>query len=792
MRFSERWLREWVDPHVDARTLGERLTMAGLELARLEPAAPAFSGVVVARVLAVEPHPDADKLRVCRVDDGGAVPVQVVCGASNVRPGMKTPLARVGAELPGGLRIRKARLRGVESSGMLCSAAELGLAESAAGLMELPEDAPVGEDLRRYLDLDDLVFELDLTPNRGDCLSIAGLAREVSALTGAPLHPVEVAPVAPKAADTFPVDVEDVQACPRYVGRVVRDIDPQARTPLWMQERLRRSGIRSIHPVVDVTNYVMLELGQPMHGFDLDALQGRIVVRHARKGEHLELLDGETVTLRADTLVIADGRGPVAIAGVMGGAPTAVGASTRNVFLESAFFPPAAIAGQARTYGRHTDSSHRFERGVDPQLQRRALERATGLLQEIVGGEAGPIVERVAEAYIPAKRPIGLREARICRLLGVAVPPGEVVRILEALGCTVEDSGDEVGWHVTPPSFRFDLELEVDLIEEVGRVHGYDQVPDALHAYAPRIRPRSEARLPEIRLKEALVDRGWHEVVTFSFVDEAVDRIFAPDAEPLRLTNPISSELSVMRSTLWSGMLPVLLRNLNRQQSDLRLFEAGLRFVQHDGALIQEPALAGLATGRALPEQWGAGDRALDFFDVKGEVEALFALGGRSVRFEPAALAGLHPGQSARVLDGDREVGRLGALHPEAGARLGVRQPVYLFELALEPLSLARVPRFEPLSRFPAIRRDLAVVVDAGVPAERILQAVREAGIGPLRDVVLFDVYTGKGVPDGRKSVALGLILQDLSRTLTDQEIDAMVAGVVRRLRQDLGASLRK
>lgn len=791
MRFSEHWLREWVDPRLDSAALGERLTMAGLELDSLEIAAPPFARVVVAKVVSVDPHPGADRLRVCRVDEGGAEPVQVVCGAPNVRVGMKAPLARVGAELPGGLRIGRARLRGVESFGMLCSAKELGLAESAEGLMELPPDAPVGEDLRIYMDLDDLVFEIDLTPNRADCLSIAGLAREVSALTGAAVHPVAPRPVTPGLSDTFPVEIVDPHACPRYVGRVIRSIDPQARTPLWMEERLRRGGIRAIHPVVDVTNYVMLELGQPMHGFDLQRLKGGIVVRPARAGERLELLDGAQVELREATLVIADGSGPVALAGVMGGAGSAVGEATRDVFLESAFFAPPAIAGEARAYGLHTDSAHRFERGVDPELQVRAMERATALLLEIAGGVPGPLVERVSKAHLPRRQAIGLREARICRVLGIAVPPGEVVRILGALGCVVEDCGDEVGWHVTPPSFRFDLEREVDLIEEVGRVHGYDQIPEDTHVYAPGIRPRPEARIPRHRFAELLVGRGWFEVVTFSFVEERLESFFAAQP-PLRLANPISSELAVMRSTLWSGMLPVLLRNLNRQQRDLRLFETGLRFLNTEAGVEQRPALAGVATGRAWPEQWGAEPRALDFFDLKGEVEALLSLTERSFRFEAAEVPGLHPGQSARVLYGDREVGKLGALHPEVQRALDLTQAVFVFELDLEPITRGRVPRFEPLSRYPAIRRDLAVLVDRDVPAARLLEAVRAAGGSALREAIVFDVYTGQGVPEGRKSVALGLILQEMSRTLTDQEVDGLVGRVVDRLRRDMGAILRE
>ena len=793
MRVSLAWLREWVEVPEGAEALAERLTMAGLEVEAIEPAAPAFSGVVVAEVLEVAPHPDADRLRVCRVAAGGE-PLQVVCGAPNVRPGLRAPLATVGAALPDGTRIRRARLRGVESHGMLCSARELGLADDAEGLWELPPEAPVGEDLRRWLDLDDQVLEVALTPNRADCLSVRGIARETAALHGVPLGGPRWEPVAAAREDRLPVAVEAPEACPRYLGRVVRGVDPAARTPVWMAERLRRAGLRSLGPLVDVTNYVLLELGQPLHAFDLARLRGGITVRRARAGERIALLDGREVALEPDTLVIADAGGPVALAGIMGGAGSAVGPGTRDVFLECAFFAPGAIAGRARRHGLHTESSHRFERGVDPAMQREALERATGLLLEIAGGEPGPVTEAVSEAHLPRRPVVAFRPQRARRLLGAELADGEMRAILERLGLACEAPG-EGPWRVTPPSWRFDLAIEADLVEEVARLHGYGRLPEAPLAGSPVMPPAPEGRLDEGRIRTLLADRGYHEAVTYSFVPEALQRRLDPEAEPVRLQNPLSAELAVMRTTAWVGLLQALQRNLARQQERVRLFELSMRFVRQGSEITQEKTLAILAAGPAWPEQWGLDSRRpVDFHDVKGDLEALAAATGApgAFAFEAAAHPALHPGQSARVLRDGEPVGWIGALHPEVAGALDIGVPVVLLEVALEAVRRARVPRFEPLSPFPAVRRDLAVVVDEAVPAARIAETVRAAAGPLLRELRIFDVYTGPGVEAGRKSVSLGLIFQESSRTLTDEEINGVVARVVARLEEAVGATLRQ
>jgi len=791
MKFSDQWLREWVDHGLSPEELGHRLTMAGLELDSIELAAPAFTGIVVGHVVSVEPHPDADKLRVCQVDDGSGEPSQVVCGAPNVHAGMRAPFARIGAVLPGDFKIKKAKLRGVPSHGMLCSARELGLAEASEGLMPLPADAPAGADVREYLGLDDAILEVDLTPNRADCLSIAGIARETALLTERPLHVPAIEAVAPTQDACLPVDIQAPGACPRYAGRVIRGVNPQAVTPLWLKERLRRSGIRAISPLVDVTNYVLIELGQPMHAFDLAKLDGGIVVRRARPGEELILLDGQTVTLDEDVLVVADHQAAQAMAGVMGGAGSAVSDATTDIFLESAFFAPEAVAGRARRFGLHTDSSHRFERGVDPALQVRAIERASQLILAICGGEPGPVIDIESEHCEWGKASITLRSARIERLLGVKISSDEVAGILERLGCQVR--ADAEGWQVIPPSFRFDLAIEADLIEEIARVHGYDSLPSRAHPYAPAIRPEPEARVAVDRLRELLVDRGYQEAITFSFVDPAVEALFAPDAEPLKLANPISSELAVMRSTLWSGLVKAVQHNLNRQQDRVRLFETGLSFVGQGAALAQIPQLAGIACGDVMPEQWGEPARKVDFFDIKGDVEALLGLAHLTERLEwrvephPA----LHPGQSARmVLDG-RPIGWLGALHPGLEKSLDLGRRVFVFELELSAITDGCVAKFEPLSKFPAIRRDIAVLVDEAVQAGQLAAAVKACAIPELREFHVFDTYTGKGVPTGRKSLALGLILQDLSRTLTDDEVESIVKTVVARLGDDVGADLR-
>jgi phenylalanyl-tRNA synthetase beta chain len=789
MKISNQWLLEWVDHGLTPGELGHRLTMAGLELDSIQPAAPDFSGVVVGLVRQVAPHPDANKLQVCQVDDGSGAPVQVVCGAPNVAEGMHVPFARVGAVLPGDFRIRNARLRGVESFGMLCSAKELGLAESSGGLMPLPADLPPGTDVREALGLDDLVLEVDLTPNRADCLSMAGVAREVAALTDRPLRVSGIAPVSAVVDDRVPVSIEAAADCPVYAGRVVRGVDPGAETPLWMRERLRRAGIRSLGPLVDVTNYVMLELGQPMHAFDLARLDGGIVVRRARDNENLVLLDGQEITLTGADLVIADDNKVLALAGIMGGEASGVGQDTRDVFLESAHFTPMAIAGRAREHGLHTDSSHRFERGVDPALPTQALQRVTELLCGIAGGEPGPVVEATGAAPREAA-PIMLRAARIARVLGTGIDETEVTRLLSALGCHVEPMAG--AWRVTPPGFRFDLAIEADLIEEVARVHGYDRLPATVPPLSPKLGRMDEARVPMARLRHLMADLGYQEAVTYSFVDPEWERLFAPDHRPLALANPISSELAVMRSSLWPGLVRALRHNLNRQQERVRLFETGLRFVSQDNELKQESMISSVACGPLLPLQWGERARDLDFFDLKGDLENLLGFADGEVHFQASVHhPALHPGQSAAVSLNGVPCGWIGALHPELLDRLDLDRAVFVMELSLEVITRGSVPKFSEQSRFPAIRRDLAIVVDADCPAERVLSCVRDLGIPSLRELVVFDVYTGQGVPVGRKSLALGLILQELSRTLRDEEVDEVIEGIIRRLEQDVGATLR-
>ncbi|WP_439862056.1 phenylalanine--tRNA ligase subunit beta [Pseudomonas sp. MBLB4136] len=792
MKFSEQWLRTWVNPQVSRDELVARLSMAGLEVDSVTPAAGAFSGIVVGEVLATEQHPDADKLRVCQVSNG-AETFQVVCGAPNVRPGLKIPFAMIGAELPGDFKIKKAKLRGVESNGMLCSASELQISDDNDGLMELPGDAPVGQDIRTYLSLDDASIEVDLTPNRGDCLSLAGLAREVSALYGAPVTRPAINAVAPSHDEVRPVEVLATQACPRYLGRVLRNVDLSRPTPLWMVERLRRADVRSIDAAVDVTNYVMLELGQPMHAFDLAEINDGIRVRMAEEGEKLVLLDGQEVSLRADTLVIADHQRALAIAGVMGGEHSGVSAKTRDLFLESAFFDTIAIAGKARSYGLHTDSSHRFERGVDSRLAREAMERATALLLEVVGGEPGPIIEVVDSAQLPSVEPITLRAERIEQMLGLKMESAEIERLLSALGLGISASG-EGQWRVEVPSHRFDISLEVDLIEELGRLYGYNRLPVRYPRARLAPQPKAEAAVELPALRRLLVARGYQEAITYSFIDPKLFELFNPGVEPLMLANPISADMAAMRSSLWPGLVKALEHNLNRQQSRVRLFESGLRFVGQLADLKQEAMLAGVVAGSRLPEGWAHGRDGVDFYDVKADVEALLASAGAAdgFRFVAGEHPALHPGQTARIERDGRLVGFLGAIHPELGKALGLDQPVYLFELLLSEVIEGRLPAFRELSRFPEVRRDLALLVDREVPAEALLAAIREAAGEWLTDLRLFDLYHGKGIDPHRKSLAVGLTWQHPSRTLNDDEVGTTTQNILTSLEQRFNATLRK
>ncbi|MEE3635315.1 phenylalanine--tRNA ligase subunit beta [Pseudomonas sp. AL 58] len=791
MKFSEKWLRGWVNPQVSRDELVARLSMAGLEVDSVTPAAGQFSGIVVGEVLSTEQHPDADKLRVCQVSNGSET-FQVVCGAPNVRPGLKIPFAMIGAELPGDFKIKKAKLRGVESNGMLCSAAELQISEENDGLLELAADAPVGQDIREYLDLDDASIEVDLTPNRGDCLSLAGLAREVGALYDAPVTRPAVPAVAATRDDVRSVEVLAPAACPRYLGRVIRNVDLSRPTPLWMVERLRRADVRSIDAAVDITNYVMLELGQPLHAFDLAEINGGIRVRMAEEGEKLVLLDGQEVALRSDTLVIADHERALAIAGVMGGEHSGVSATTRDIFLESAFFEPISVAGKARSYGLHTDASHRYERGVDSQLAKEAIERATGLLLEIVGGEAGPVIEAVSEQHLPSVAPITLRADRINQMLGMEMDSAEVERLLNALG--LKTSGGAGQWQVEVPSHRFDISLEVDLIEELARLYGYNRLPVRYPQarLAPQARAESRGELPALR--RLLVARGYQEAITYSFIDPKLFELFSPGVEPLLLANPISSDMAAMRASLWPGLVKALQHNLNRQQDRVRLFESGQRFVGQLDGLQQQPMLAGVVCGSRMPEGWANGRDSIDFFDVKADVEALLGFSGSLGDFTFAAgkHPALHPGQTARIERDGREVGYLGAIHPELAKTLGLDRPVFVFELVLGDVVEGRLPKFHELSKFPEVRRDLALIAGRDVASSAVLEVIRENAGEWLTDLRLFDVYQGKGIDPDRKSLAVGLTWQHPSRTLNDDEVNAATQDILTSLEQRLNTTLRK
>ncbi len=790
MKISEQWLREWVDPDMATGDLAHLITMAGLEVDGIEPVAGDFSGVIVAEIITAEQHPDADKLRVCEVNTGSET-VQIVCGAPNARAGLKAPLATIGGVLPGDFKIKQAKLRGVKSQGMLCAEAELGLSEAAGGLMELAADAPVGEDLRAYLGLDDNVIEVDLTPNRADCLGLRGVAREVGLLTQTAVKQPEFQHAVESIDDTFPVTLQDSSACSRFVGRVIKGIDISRPSPLWLQERLRRSGLRSIDAVVDITNYVLLEFGQPMHAFDYGKLTGSIVVRKAQAGEPLELLDGQIVELKQGTLLITDDSGPIAMAGVMGGAATAVSETTTDIMFEAAFFHPDAIAGKARSYGLHTDASHRFERGVDYQLQRQAMERATQLALDIVGGQAGPITEVIAEDQLPNFKPVSLRRERIRRLLGFEMADAEVERILSGLGLAV--STTEAGWQVDVPSWRFDIAIEADLLEELARVYGYNNLPVS-HIHSDLvIKPSSEQQVSLRDIRRRLVARDYQEAITYSFVDPAGQALFDPDLTPVPVSNPISADLSVMRTSLLPGLMESVVRNVNRQQSRVRLFETGLRFIPAEGGLQQVPTIAGVITGRRLPEAWAEQGEQVDFYDLKGDVEALLDLAASDAEFAFAAAErpGLHPGQTATILRGGDEIGYIGSLHPGVLAAYDISAPVYAFELDLEVIRGAALPAFTELSKYPETRRDLAVLVDIEVAAAELLQNVRTVAGTYLVDLRLFDVYEGKGIDPKRKSLALGLTFRDSSRTLSDEEISKSVDQVIDLLEKTYGAELR-
>ena len=791
MKFSEKWLREWVNPEISTQELVEKLTMAGLEVDGFEFLGDSFSGVVVGEIIEAEQHPDADKLRVCKVTVGSKSeePLQIICGAPNARKGIKVACAMIGAVLPGDFKIKKAKLRGVASHGMLCSATELKLGEESDGIIELPIDAPIGMDFKDYKDLNDHVIEVDLTPNRGDCLGIRGIAREVGVLTQTKVQEVSPKAFAAEISDTLPITLSASQACPRYLGRVIKGINPQAKTPDWMVQRIERSGVRAIDPVVDVTNYVLLELGHPMHAFDLDVLEGGIDIRMAKPSEKLTLLDGNEVELSEDTLMIADQTKPLAIAGVMGGIHSGISKDTKNIFLESAYFDQIAIAGRARQYGLHTDASHRYERGVDFALQRTAMDRATELLLDIVGGQPGEIIEAIDKDAMPSKRNVILRRDRIKRLVGFAFEDAQIEDILTRLGMGL--TGNERGWDVLVPSFRFDIDNEESLIEELVRVYGYNRLPSRKPLAEMTMFAQPENNLPKNKIREQMIVRGYQEVITYSFVEPELQKLLQPQQNPLALLNPISSEMGVMRTNLLAGLVQTAKFNMNRQQNRIRIFELGLRFDNSGQELRQIPTMAGLIAGNRLNESWLSNNEKVDFYDIKGDLEALFGLTHKNITLVPSEKDILHPGQSANIMLDDKLVGYVGKIHPALQQKLDLELDSFVFELNLVEISSRILPEFKPLSKFPAIRRDLAVIVDDSTKAGELIDFIVKIGGKLLTDAYIFDIYKGEHLEAGKKSIALALILRHADKTLEETEIHQVVDKVVAGLSEAFNAVLR-
>ena len=793
MKFSESWLRKSVNPSISTEEMVAQVTMAGLEVESVESAAPSMSGVVVSEIISVEQHPDADKLRVCQVV-GGEAQAQVVCGARNARVGIKVPFAVVGAKLPGDFKIKKAKLRGVESFGMLCSQTELQLGDDDRGLWELPADAPVGADLSEYLDLNDNIIEVDLTPNRGDCLSIRGLAREVGVLNQEAVIQQACAPVAATIADKVEVTLETPDACARYVGRVIRGLDLGQPTPEWMQETLRRSGVRSLGPAVDVTNYVLLELGQPMHAFDLSKIDGDIMVRMGRD-ETLKLLDSSEVTVDKTTLVIADQSKVLAMAGIMGGDESSVGNGTSDILFESAWFNPLAIAGKARNYGKHTDSSHRFERGVDSELQVGAIERATALMLDICGGNPGPVSVTESAKHLPTPATIRLRDERLAQQLGVSIAPAEVDDMLRRLGLIlVERNNESSAW--VAPSWRFDLAIEQDLVEEVARIYGYNNLPTSTPIMALELESNAESVQGISLFRAQLVGRGYQEVISYSFVDPELQKMIEPNLVAVPLLNPISADMGVMRTSLWPGLLNTAVYNLNRQQSRVRIFEVGQCFVPgQEGAssLTQNTMLGGLLCGSRSPIGWTAGKDKVDFYDIKGDIEALTGLTGlqHTFSFNAAVHPALHPGQCAQLTRNGEAIGWVGQLHPRIKSSLGIDPDVYLFQIDADKISEVRIPIHEEVSKFPEVKRDLAFFIEASIGAQTLIDHAKNVAGDLLVDLKLFDVYQSKDVENKGKSIALGLTFQHSSRTLTDEEVSQAIDRVVSELAAECKAELR-
>ena len=795
MKFSESWLREWINPEISSEMLADQLTMAGLEVDDVEKVAGDFTGVVIGKVVECKQHPNADKLRVTKVDIGKHELLDIVCGAPNCRQGLMVACATVGAVLPGDFKIKSAKLRGEPSEGMLCSYSELGITDDHNGIIELPDNAPLGKDIREYLNLNDVMIDISVTPNRADCFGIIGVARDISAVNNIPMKEFKIANVPATISDTLSIQIDVPKAAPRYLGRVIKNININATTPLWMKEKLRRGGIRSVDAVVDITNYVLLELGHPMHAFDLDQIEKGIIVRYAHQDEEMTLLNGNEVKLNDNTLVIADHKKVLAIAGIMGGEKSSVTPSTKDIFLEAAFFAPLVIIGKAREYGLHTEASHRYERGVDPALQFVAMERATQLLVDICGGEVGPVIEVTNQNELPLQATIKLRRNKIDRIIGYTIETQKITDILVRLGCKVEYQDDT--WIIKSPSWRFDLQIEEDLVEEVARIYGYNNIPNANMKIESVMQPKLESIISLRRIKDLLVDRGYQEAVTYSFVDPKVQHILHPNEPAITLPNPISSEMSVMRLSLWSGLLDAVLYNQNRQQSRLRLFETGLRFIPDEKCefgVRQEFMLSGIITGNLYEDHWQLPKKSVDFYDLKGDLEAIFSLLGcdEQVQFNRSELSALHPGQSAVINLNDEVIGYFGVLHPEIEKKLSLNSKTLVFEINLAKINFKKVPVAQDLSKYPSNKRDIAIIVSNTIPAAEIISVCKQAGGEQLIKVNLFDVYQGDNINEDQKSLAISLILQDKSRTLEEEDITDIVSKCVTALQNRFKALLRE
>ncbi|AQV15360.1 phenylalanine--tRNA ligase subunit beta [Acinetobacter pittii] len=791
MKISENWLRTWVNPAIDSETLSDQLTMLGLEVDELAPVAKPFTGVVVGEVLTVEQHPDADRLRVTTVNIGSGEPLQIVCGAPNVRAGMKAPVATIGAVLPGDFKIKKGKLRGVESQGMLCGASEIDLEDKIDGLLELPADAPVGINIREYLKLDDNVIDISITPNRGDCFSIRGIAREIAVINQLQMNEPDIKSVDATIADEKKV-VISTEGAPRYLGRVIKNVNVKAATPEWMEQALARSGIRTHSILVDVTNYVLMELGQPMHAFDLAKIEGTVHVRQAQPQEKLQLLNDQEVELQEDIMVIADDQKALAIAGIMGGLASSVTDDTTDIFLESAFFAPLAIAGRARRFGLHTDSSQRYERGVDFELPLIAMNRASQLIQELAGGEFGPITVAEKTEILPKREAIELKQAQVDQLLGYQLTADFIADALTRLGCevTVKAEGE---WNVVPPSHRYDMAIYQDLIEEVARIDGYDNIQISLPSMDVQL-AKYQDRFEIAELRQTIVTLGYQEAISFSFADAKLEKQLNPQVNPLMLANPISSDLAAMRSTLLSSLIPCVQYNLNRQQSRVRFFELGLRFDYQDAKSIEDlkqiPTLALVAVGSQQPESWHVKPQPMDFFDFKGEIEEILAAGRVKVEYVRSERAWLHPGQSAEILVDGQSIGYLGRLHPSLENELDL-STTWVAELNQTAVLQSYVSNFTELSRFPSIRRDIALLISDNINVRDIQQLIEKTGGELLDSTWLFDVYTGQGVAEGKRSLAFALLWQHPSRTLEDAEIKSGMDNIIQVLENTYQATLR-